>query len=122
MPVYEYKCADCRVLEALHRPLGQTASPNCRNCGVAMKRKFSFALRPILHEHYNPSVGQVVSSHRQHKALLREKSDEMAERLGMDVNYQPIDPREAPGVTEEGLEATNRRRVNEGRDEVKLWL
>jgi hypothetical protein len=43
----------------------------------------------------------------------------MSARMGFDHNYQPIDPQEVPGRTEEGLDSTYRQRRAKGLDEPK---
>jgi hypothetical protein len=72
-----------------------------------MKRRYTKpAIKLSMPEHFNDSVGEYVSNERQFNDALKHKSDSMAERLGMNVNYQPIDwsDRKALGVTDEGIE------------------
>jgi hypothetical protein len=65
-----------------------------------------------MQEHWNHSVGQPIRTMRQFRDALARKSDEMTERTGVPHDYQPVDlsDREALGVTDEGLEETERRR------------
>jgi len=95
MPVYEYRCSACDGLHRQTMTVGEYGAlaeiPECRHCGVRLKRRFSFAAAEVLHEHWNHSLGGPVSDHRKFREGLRRKSDEMSARLGQDVNLQPID-------------------------------
>ncbi len=86
--------------------------PHCA-CGLTMRREWnSFALTRVssVQPHFNHSIGSYVRNNADLKSEFSRKSDEMSERMGQHVDYQPIDPydlRHSPesfGVTEEGLD------------------
>lgn len=81
--------------------------------------RFSFARS--MPEHFNHSLGTYVSNSGQAQSALSRQSDEMSARMGFDHTYELIDPSDAhaAGVTGEGLEATERRAVDDGRVETK---
>lgn len=70
----------------------------------------SFHFNRSMPEHYNTSLGQYVSNEREAQSALSRASDEMSERMGFTHQYEFVDPTDpaAVGVTEEGLEATER--------------
>ncbi len=69
----------------------------------------------------NLTTGRVESDARKFATHLREQSEIMGERLGMAVDYQPVDmtDRDALGVTDEGLDATHDAAVREGRKDSR---
>lgn len=86
--------------------------PHC-DCGLLMRRQWNtFAIQRAssIQPHFNRSAGAYVSSMAQLKNEFSRQSDEMSERMGFHVDYQPVDPhdlkhsKEAFGVTDEGLE------------------
>lgn len=101
MPIYEYRCPKCnRVLDSMQRHI----VPTCHFCNRPMKRVFAFSITPPLvsDTHFNNAVGTVVTNTRSFRDELKRKSDEQSARLGLDVNLQPVDYRDAQGVTDEG--------------------
>lgn len=69
----------------------------------------------------NLSTGRVESDPKKFAAHLRQKSEEMSERLGMKVDYQPCDmtDKDALGVTDEGLDATHDHQVRTGQKDSR---
>lgn len=69
----------------------------------------------------NLSTGRVESDPRKFKEHLRIKSEEMEERLGIKVDYQPVDltDKDALGVTDEGMDATHDAAVRDGRKDSR---
>lgn len=69
----------------------------------------------------NLSTGRVETDPKKFRQHLAQKSEEMAERLGMAVDYQPVDmtDKDALGVTDEGLDATHDAAVREGRKDSR---
>ena len=69
----------------------------------------------------NLSTGRVETDPRKFATHLREQSEIMGERLGMNVDYQPCDmtDRDALGVTDEGLDATHDQAVKDGRKDSR---
>lgn len=93
-------------------------------CHRMAKRKFGFSFVAPMPEHYNPSVGRVISSDKQHREALKIATDESNERLNLNQNFVPVDmnDKEALGVTDEGLDATRKQLVDSGEVERKLYL
>ena len=94
-----------------------------RLCG-AWAQVFDFVFKRGTPDHYNHTVDAYVTGERDFNNKLKMQSDAMSERMGFTVDYEVIDPGEpeAYGVTQDGIEETERRAVAEGRKEVKLWL
>lgn len=69
----------------------------------------------------NLTTGRVETDPKKFAIHLREQSEIMGERLGMKVDYQPVDmtDKDALGVTDEGLDATHDRAVAEGRKDSR---
>ncbi len=69
----------------------------------------------------NMTTGRVETDARKFAAHLREQSEIMGERLGMKVDYQPVDmtDKDSLGVTDEGLDATHDAAVREGRKDSR---
>lgn len=148
MTLYEYRCRRCGRIEPSERRgddlgicwkpqpmvllvstgidaagrLAEEPRPASRPCMGVLTRVWGFQQAPGMPEHFNRSVGAVVSSHRQFERELRRASDEATERTGIEHRYVPVDPtdRRALGVTDAGLDATNRHRVAEGLKPVPL--
>lgn len=64
-------------------------------------------------EHFNHAVGSYVSNEREFRDALKVMSEEQSYRVGIDHEYEYLSPADmadasAHGVTEEGLEATER--------------
>jgi hypothetical protein len=92
MPVYEYKCGNGHVeshyfhVDDRWRPVGLA----CFECAGQMHRVFSFRPARVMHEHFNESVGQPVSSMRQFEDILKRRNDEMTERTGIPHNAEAM--------------------------------
>lgn len=67
------------------------------------------------------ATGKPVSGMKDLKEQLHVASEEMGERLGMAVNYEPVDlsEKEALGVTEEGMDSTHDMAVKQGRKDSR---
>lgn len=76
--------------------------------------------------HFNPSVGQYVHTMSDFRSALSALSDANEARTGHPSRLVPVDPadmRAAAGVTDDGLEATERRLRDTGRQEASTrWL
>lgn len=117
MPVYEYRCPTCGPVISSDR-----ADSIPHECGEVAKRRWSFQMAPVMHAHFNHTVGKEVSDHRAIKRELARKSAEMSERTGVEHRYVPTVPGDVKEkATDEGLDTTFNRMRSEGRD-VKPWL
>lgn len=69
----------------------------------------------------NITTGRVESDPKKFATHLRDESRRAEERLGMPVNYEPVDltDKDALGVTEEGMDATHDRAVKDGRKDSR---
>jgi putative FmdB family regulatory protein len=120
MPLYEYKCRSCGRIESTIVHRGDVLR-DCDHCvGGRFTRLFSIAVQRPMHEHFNPTVGQVVSSNRQFDDLLKQKSDEATERTGIEHRFVRHDPGDAKaiGVTDAGLDHSNKVRRAQGLPEL----
>lgn len=114
MPVYEWRCGECGTAYQSQRALGDLAPPTCPTCNIPVRRRYSrIAVKQSMPEHFNSSTGAVVRNERQFRDQLKVQSEQATLRTGLEHNFVPHDPRDSKqelGVTEEGLEATYRRR------------
>lgn len=131
--MYEYKCPDCG--QRYHSDergdrlnLGFDAATEtqrgCHTCGQThspMVRVFGFQYVAPMQEHWNKSVDRPISSMRQFKDALKEQGEHLSKYTQVEQDLQPLDPEAARvGVTEEGLDSTNRQRVAKGLKAIKL--
>ena len=133
MPSYGLRCDTCNDevtinLTFTQHDIFRASSPlpcdRYRSCGGAYHQVLSFSYRPSLREHYNPTVGQHISTSAQFRSELTRASDIQSERTGIAHNYQPIDidDPQSLGVTGEGLDATYAEETRSGRREAKKYL
>ena len=142
MPLYKFQCDECgeRAMkemtfaehdEKTHKFDGKIylSEPRYHECPEAdvkgnWMQVFDFVFKRGTPDHYNHTVDAYVTGERDFNDKLKMQSDAMSERMGFTVDYEMVDPGEpeAYGVTQDGIEETERRAVAEGRQEVKLWL
>lgn len=109
---YDFKCTgpDCEYITEVTDRHGEY---KCPFCSFPLKRVWNlFHSTPIITEPvYNPSLGKHVSGMKDMKEKFKIASDSASERLGMSVNYQPVDlsQKGSIGVTDEGLDSTYKR-------------
>jgi predicted nucleic acid-binding Zn ribbon protein len=125
MPTYEYRCTcERRKLivcssEDPTKTLYDNGQMTCEVCSSTFLRVFSFRAAPVMHSHWNDSVGEEVSSMAGFKDALKRKSDEATERTGIPHDFQPIDwhdPAVAP-KSDAGMQSTHDRAVATGQRE-----
>lgn len=98
---------------------GQISQVECdRNDKTAMDRTMrGIGWRPfygsvrfgtVMHAHFNPTTGTIISDSRQFQQELNRKAEAVEEQTGLKTTYVPVDlnDRDALGVTDEGLDAT----------------
>lgn len=125
MPVYSYRCRGCQVNGEKWQKHTDDPLLVCPECGKAtLRRVYSFKPGRVTHEHFNHTVGKVISDQKQFKSELDRKSEEMTERTGIPHNYVPVDlsDRESLRVNDDGMDSTMRRQTETGQREVKQWL
>jgi hypothetical protein len=103
----------------------------CRECGQERhytQLKKSYAAMGIATfqvwqdtDQINLSTGRVETDPRKFREHLHVQSEIASERLGMKVDYQPVDmtDRDALGVTDEGLDATHDAQVKSGQKDSR---
>lgn len=69
-----------------------------------------------MEEHWNHSVNRPIASRREFSETLKRESERVSEYTGMEARFEQVDPGDTKTlkVTGEGLDATNRVRVNKG--------
>lgn len=122
---YEYKCPDCgQTYTSDQRGDRLMIAKGCHNCkqqDKPMVRVFGISIQPSMQEHWNKTVDQPISSMRQFKDALKERGEHLSKYTQVEQDLQPLDPEQAKvGVTEEGLDATNRVRVAKGLKAIAL--
>lgn len=118
---YSYVCEPCdaEVVLTEFQKVGHSPSSVCPLCDGRLVRMVSSPnIVPGWQGGFAVATNSFVNSERQFKSELSRKSDEMSERTGANHKFVPVDLREgaALGVTEEGLDATRKRRRDSGDD------
>jgi len=117
--IYAYKCRRCG-LQVDSSVRADTIGPCTRDypiaCSGELTRLFQVTVEPAMQEHFNSTTASVISSSRQFDEEMKRQTDIQSARLGMDVQYERVDPsnKAALGVTDEGIDASNRIRREQG--------
>lgn len=129
MPSYTYRCSECgdEQIEVLtfaeHDRRKYVQWDHWRaGCPGSYHQVLSLSFHRSLPEHFNNSIGSYVTNSAALNGELSRKSDEMSERMGFAVKYETVDPRDTPGVTESGLEATEKRAFDTSTDRPKKLI
>lgn len=130
MPTYEYRCKCCDGRMSIHRDVeDRDLLPDCPWCDEeghheCMVRTFSFQMAPVFQERYEPSLGVTVSSNRALMDEAKRLSAAQSEITGLDCDIQPValSDTKALGVDGSRLEESEKRAVDSGQREAKLWL
>lgn len=119
MPRYEFKCKICGCV--VTQPTRELPLELLTG-GCNFVRVWGFQYTPAMTEHYNPTTGSVVRTKSQFKDGLKQASERETARTGIPHNYVEVDPTDhkALGVTDEGLDATARRIMAEGKPTPKF--
>ena len=120
MPLYEYRCRTCDYT-ATYPDRGMEGS--CPRCSYPdFKRVWGFRMATVVHEHFNPVHGVVISDRKKLDRWYADKEREMSERTGMEHRYVEVDIKDTDhlGVTSEGLGSTFDARPEEKR--TGSWL
>lgn len=121
MPLYDFRCPACGDFELFQPITATTRVTYCPRCGHFSRKVLAPpAIKTSMPEHFNAALGSYVSSEAEYRDGLKEASEKASQRAGYDMNFTPVDlhDRAALGVTDEGLDATHRRRVAQGREDV----
>lgn len=120
-PRYDYKCTDCGLL--VERDfnestfIAQCDSMECEFETRLFKKVFRApTIKPMMHEHFNQSVGRPISDMGKYKEVLKKESDRQSEERGMEVRYAPLEygDHQAAGATGEGIYESNVIRSRKG--------
>ena len=89
---------------------------HCQNCGLQARRRFSFQIAASFREHWNVATGAYVTNRRQFEDKLKLASEEQTLKLGMEVDYQPVDLSDpaACGLTSEDVAEVSEVRAKAG--------
>lgn len=113
MPIFEYICDSCG-----HRTESTTRGDihHCENCGLTARRRFSFRVASPFREHFNLATGAYVTNRTQFEDRLKMASEEQTLKMGMEVDYQPVDMRDAAacGLTPEDVAEVSETRAKAG--------
>ncbi len=128
MPMYRFECDNCGAQDSVMMTFAQhdevkqlprhhvgaevAQDPGELRpviCGV-FRQVYGVNVNLGMREHYSDQLDTVVRSDAHFHSELSRQQDEMSARMGFDVNYDTIDPSDpaAAGVTEAGLESTER--------------
>jgi len=122
MTVYGYKCPECQQTYTSEQR-GDRLPVECHICGHSPLHRDYRGIavhRPML-EHMNATVGKPISDMKQFKDELARKSEQLSEYTQVEQRLEVLEPEAAKqGVTEEGLDSTNRVRVSKGLSPIKL--
>lgn len=96
MPAYEYRCRACGMAETWDAPVSDRdhlLGLGCVHCGTGrLKRVYSFAPAPVMHEHFNDTVGKPISSMRQFRDEVARMNERNTLRTGIPHNAEPCHP------------------------------
>ena len=117
MPTYSFRCIVCGETAEVHRPItGEPVfAPGCM-CGAVMKRDYRadaprITTTVVYPEHWNPTVGQYVTSEREFHDALKRGAEDAYRQTGIASDRVPMHPAEIAQT-----QAENARRVQAQRD------
>lgn len=123
VPTYTYRCEPCLTnYDLIQKMADRRLCPPCPQCGGSTLLTISGVrfLRSTAQSepHFSHATGQVVTSTRDLEEQLKAMNDEKG------THYVLADPndKEYFGVTDEGMDATERRQTDTGERESTLWL
>lgn len=123
MARWDYK-GDCgHIVERDFREVNFVA--RCDECAGEVRlftRIYStFASPRPMQEHFNSSVGQVISSDRQFDEALKRQGERVSNYTGLDSRWERVDPTDTKTLKVDGagLDSTNRERHAKGLPEIK---
>ena len=112
--IYAYRCRTCNT--TMDSCIRADCLGGCL-CGGEFRRDYShIRFDKVMQAGYNQTLGKEVSSIAKFKQELRRESDIRSNQLGMDHQFEMVDPHDkvALGVTDEGIDASNRIRAKQG--------
>lgn len=128
--IYAYKCRTCGLeQDSTTRadsigpcPTTLTADDQSLSCPGELTRLFSLSVAPVMQEHYNATTNSYISDNRKFDEELKRQSERVSLYQGSEARFERVDPsdKKALGVTDEGMDATNRKRQEMGLPTYKL--
>lgn len=121
--IYSYKCKQCNhETDSKHR--GDTLATHniwCQ-CGGEYRRRFIIRTDAVIQEHFNNTLQRPISSNKQFDEALKVESARASLQTGMEHRYERVDPtdRKTLGVTEQGIDQSNRVRTAQGLPTLKV--
>ena len=117
---YQVRCNACGdlTIELSDVRIGEYVGP-CPICHEGLLQRIaSFSFKRGMQPHFNTAVGGYVESQREFDEKLKMYSERDSIRTGTTQTYEKVDLREkdALGVSDEGLDATRKRRRELGLD------
>lgn len=117
MPDFKFSCQTCGSTCSEYFPIQDGPSPFPHDgCGMFQRVWTVPNLKRAMTAHWNPSVGQYISSEQEFNEALKRGSEEMSRKTGMDHNFVAVDPNDTKSlkVNEDNLEATHREHAKLG--------
>ncbi len=110
MAEFQYRCPNCKATSITN---DRENPPPCPVCKSPTQRQFVFQVRTSMPEHFNHSIGSYVTNEHQIKEALKVISEQQSHRNGIEHNFEYLSRSDladasAHGVTDEGLEETQR--------------
>lgn len=122
MTIYGYKCPECQQTYTSEER-GDRLHVNCHVCNHSpLHRDYSgIAVKKPMQEHWNGTVNMPIRSEQQFKEQLKIRGEELSQYTQVEQRLEMLEPEQAmAGVTEEGLDSTNRVRVARGLKPIDL--
>ncbi len=122
MTIYGYQCRKCGLEEdSTIRAATLGGCPGLdwetnEYCGGELRRKYSVRTNAVIHSHFNSTTGTMVSGNRNFDEQMKRESERVSEYTGMEHRFERVDPsnRDALGVTDQGIDESNRIRKQQG--------
>lgn len=118
--IYAYRCRLCG-LDQDSTVRGDTLG-SCPDCPGELRRRFIVRTEAMVHGHFNASLNTYVSGDRDFDEKLKRESERVSLYQGSEARFERVDPtdKKALGVTEQGIDASNRIRRKQGLPELKI--
>lgn len=76
MPIYVYKCPDCKHMWENMRRINDRTNEECGACKVKAAIVITAPARPVVYDYYSENLGAYVTGPKQKKELMRKKGME----------------------------------------------
>lgn len=126
--IYAYKCRTCGLQYDSHvrgdtiGPCAQVSRDLGYQCDGELRRLFIVRTEAMVHGHFNASLNRYVSGDRDFDEGLKRESERISIYQGSEARFERVDPtdKKALGVTEQGIDDSNRIRRNQGLPPLKV--